>query len=92
MVRNCGIPSVDRFSPSGLFSPIPRGDDMPDGANHCRASASKEDYGVRAYLRLDFEAGAVHRYLTTAGQPNPYLQAVEDNLSEIRRRLQAGTG
>lgn len=46
------------------------------------------------YVRpmLDFEAGAVHRYLTTAGQPNPYLQAVEDNLSEIRRRLQAGKG
>ena len=42
------------------------------------------------YVRplLDFEAGGVHRYL---GQPNPYLQAVEDNLAELRRRLQAGT-
>lgn len=46
------------------------------------------------YVRpmLDFEAGGVHRYLTTAGQPNPYLQAVETNMSEVRRRLPAGTG
>jgi hypothetical protein len=46
------------------------------------------------YVRpmLDFEAGGVHRYLTTAGQPNPYLQAVEANLAELQRRLQAGTG
>lgn len=46
------------------------------------------------YVRpmLDFEAGGVHRYLTTAGQPNPYLQAVEANLAELNRRLQAGTG
>ena len=46
------------------------------------------------YVRpmLDFEAGGVHRYLTTAGQPNPYLQAVEANIAEIRRRLQTGTG
>ncbi len=46
------------------------------------------------YVRpmLDFEAGGVHRYLTTAGQPNPYLQAVEANMTEVRRRLQAGTG
>lgn len=44
------------------------------------------------YVRpmLDFEAGGVHRYLTTAGQPNPYLQAVEANIAELRRRLQAG--
>jgi hypothetical protein len=41
---------------------------------------------------LDFEAGSVHRYLTSAGQPNPYLQAVEANLAEVRRRLQAGQG
>lgn len=43
------------------------------------------------YVRplLDFEAGGVHRYL---GQPNPYLQAVEDNLVELRRRLQTGPG
>ena len=46
------------------------------------------------YVRpmLDFEAGGVHRYLTLAGQPNPYLQAVEANLAEVRRRLQAGEG
>jgi hypothetical protein len=46
------------------------------------------------YVRpmLDFEAGGVHRYLATAGQPNPYLQAVEANLAELNRRLQAGTG
>jgi hypothetical protein len=45
------------------------------------------------YVRpmLDFEAAGVHRYLTTAGQPNPYLQAVEANLVEVRRRLQEGT-
>jgi len=46
------------------------------------------------YVRpmLDFEAGGVHRYLTLAGQPNPYLQAVEANLAEVRRRLQVGAG
>jgi hypothetical protein len=46
------------------------------------------------YVRpmLDFEAGGVHRFLTTAGQPNPYLQAVEANIEEVRRRLQAGVG
>ena len=45
------------------------------------------------YVRpmLDFEAAGVHRYLTTAGQPNPYLQAVEANLAEVRRQLQEGT-
>jgi len=46
------------------------------------------------YVRpmLDFEAGGVHRYLTLAGQPNPYLQAVEANLAEVRRQAQAGKG
>jgi hypothetical protein len=46
------------------------------------------------YVRpmLDFEAGGVHRYLSTAGQPNPYLQAVEANLAELRRRQQLGSG
>lgn len=46
------------------------------------------------YVRpmLDFEAGGVHRYLTTAGQPNPYLQAVEANIAEVRRRLEADPG
>ena len=41
---------------------------------------------------LDFEAGGVHRYLTTAGQPNPYLQAVEANIAEVRRRLRERSG
>ncbi|HTL66294.1 MAG TPA: HD domain-containing protein [Lacunisphaera sp.] len=46
------------------------------------------------YVRpmLDFEAGGVHRYLATAGQPNPYLQAAEANIAEVQRRLQAGSG
>jgi len=46
------------------------------------------------YVRpmLDFEAGGVYRYLTTAGQPNPYLQAVEANMAEVQRLLQAVTG
>jgi hypothetical protein len=46
------------------------------------------------YVRpmLDFEAGGVHRYLATAGQPNPYLQAVEANILEVQRRVQAGLG
>lgn len=39
---------------------------------------------------LDFEAGGVYRYLATAGQTNLYLQAVEANVAEIQRRLQAG--
>ncbi|MCM2275187.1 MAG: hypothetical protein NDI75_10390 [Candidatus Didemnitutus sp.] len=38
---------------------------------------------------LDTEADGVHRYLTVTGQPNFYLQAVEANIAEIRRRLQA---
>jgi hypothetical protein len=44
------------------------------------------------YVRpmLDFEAGAVYRYLGTAGQPNPYMEAVEANMAEVQRRLQAG--
>jgi hypothetical protein len=41
---------------------------------------------------LDFEAGGVHRYLTTAGQPNPYLQAVAANIAEVRRCLSPGAG
>ncbi len=34
------------------------------------------------------EADAMYRYLSITGQPNPYLLAVEDNLTRIRRRLQ----
>ena len=41
---------------------------------------------------LDFEAGGVYRYLTTAGQPNLYLQAVEANMAEVHRLLLAGEG
>lgn len=46
------------------------------------------------YVRpmLDFEVGGVHRYLTTTGQPNPYMQATEANIAEVQRRLQAGVG
>lgn len=46
------------------------------------------------YVRplLDFEAGGVHRYLTTAGQPNPYLQAVEANIEKVQRLLRGRTG
>lgn len=39
---------------------------------------------------LDTEADGVHRYLSVTGQPNPYLQAVADNLAEIQRRTQSG--
>lgn len=39
---------------------------------------------------LDSEADGVHRYLSVTGQPNSYLQAIEDNLAEIHRRLHAG--
>jgi hypothetical protein len=41
---------------------------------------------------LDFEAGGMHRYLTTAGQPNPYLQAVEANVEEVRRLAREWAG
>ena len=37
---------------------------------------------------LDNEADAVYHYLSITGQPNPYLLAVEENLTKIRRRLQ----
>lgn len=45
-----------------------------------------------AFVRpmLDFEAAGAYRYLTVAGQTNPYMQAVEDNIAEIKRRLDAG--
>lgn len=46
------------------------------------------------YVRpmLDFEAGGAYRYLTTADQRNPYMQAVEANLAELGRRLGKATG
>lgn len=36
------------------------------------------------------ETDAVHTHLSIMGQPNPYLQAVEANIAEIRRRVQQG--
>lgn len=39
---------------------------------------------------LDTEADAVHRYLSFTGQTNAYLQAIEDNIAEVRRRTQEG--
>lgn len=44
------------------------------------------------YVRpmLDTEADAVHRYLSFTGQTNAYLQAIEDNIAEVRRRTQEG--
>ena len=41
------------------------------------------------YVRpmLDNEAGGVHRYLAVTGHTNPYFQAVDANIAEIRRRL-----
>ncbi|MBI3885524.1 MAG: HD domain-containing protein, partial [Opitutae bacterium] len=39
---------------------------------------------------LDTEMGGLYRFLETTGQANPYLQAIEDNVSEVRRRVQAG--
>lgn len=37
---------------------------------------------------LENEADAVYRHLSITGQPNPYLQAVEENLRKIRAKLQ----
>jgi hypothetical protein len=39
---------------------------------------------------LDDEADSVHRYLSFTGQTNAYLQAIEDNIAEVRRRAQEG--
>jgi hypothetical protein len=39
---------------------------------------------------LDTEAAGVHRFLSVTGQPNPYLQAIADNIAEVRRRGQSG--
>ena len=36
---------------------------------------------------LEYEADGMYRFLSITGQPNPYLQAVEDNLTKIRARL-----
>jgi hypothetical protein len=41
------------------------------------------------YVRpmLDTEAGGVYRFLNHTGQPNPYFQAIDANIAEVRRRL-----
>lgn len=39
---------------------------------------------------LTSEADDVFRYLSVTGQPNPYLQAIEDNIAEVRRQAQQG--
>lgn len=39
---------------------------------------------------LDNEADGVHRFLSITGQTNPYLQAVAENIAEVRRRAQSG--
>lgn len=39
---------------------------------------------------LDSEADGVHRFLSLTGQTNPYLQAVADNIAEVRRRARDG--
>ena len=39
---------------------------------------------------LDSEMAGMYRFLENTGQTNPYLQAIEDNVSEVRRRVQAG--
>lgn len=46
------------------------------------------------YVRpmLDTEAAGVHRFLSVTGLPNPYLQAIADNIAEVRRRAQPGLG
>lgn len=38
---------------------------------------------------LDSEAEGVYRYLSPEGMPNPYLEAIEYNLEELGRRLDA---
>lgn len=40
---------------------------------------------------LDGEAEGVYRYLSPGGGPNPYLNAIEENLAELERRLKAET-
>lgn len=39
---------------------------------------------------LDSEMAGMYRFLENTGQTNPYLQAVEDNVTEIRRLVQNG--
>jgi hypothetical protein len=37
---------------------------------------------------LDKKVGGVYRYLAAPGHPNPYMEAVEANLVELKRRLE----
>jgi hypothetical protein len=39
---------------------------------------------------LEDEAEGVYRYLSPEGIPNPYLVAIEENIAELERRLEAG--
>jgi hypothetical protein len=39
---------------------------------------------------LENEADGVYRYLSKTGQTNPYLDAVEANMQEIRRLVRDG--
>lgn len=39
---------------------------------------------------LDGEAEGVYDYLSPAGLPNPYLDSIEGNIVELKRRLEAG--
>lgn len=41
---------------------------------------------------LDTEMGGMYKFLETTGQTNPYMQAIEANIKEVRRRVQNGLG
>lgn len=41
---------------------------------------------------LDTEMGGMYKFLETTGQTNPYMQAIEANIKEVRRRVQDGLG
>jgi hypothetical protein len=53
--------------------------------------AKTPDFWAKFVLpMLTTETDSVHTYLSITGQPNTYLQAVEANIAEIRRRVQRG--
>ena len=37
---------------------------------------------------LNEKVGGVYRYLAPPGQPNPYIEAAEANVAEVRRRME----
>lgn len=39
---------------------------------------------------LDTEMAGMYRFLETTGQTNPYMQAIDANIEEVRRRVQSG--